>query len=139
MEAVNNAIRHASEAARQALDSHRRDRAHEVRQGRALRTIDQVLESLEEINLSGRGFEPVSGEALLQMQRAMDCELPAQVRAALTPVDLHEALLDWQEQLLDRVRPQRLEYREVDAEIDPPEKRRRRRRRRVPGQLPSAA
>jgi hypothetical protein len=134
-----NAIREASNATRAALETHRRERHAAVRQMRTLRTIDRVLESLEEINLRGRGFEPVNGMALLQMQRAMDCELPAAVRAALTPVDLHEALLDWQEQLLDRARPARAEFREVDAEIDPPEQRRRRRRRRAPQMLRAQA
>jgi hypothetical protein len=131
---VNDAIRQASRAAHSALDVHRRERQQADRQVRALRAIDRVLESLEEINLSGRGFEPVSGVSLLAMQRAMDCELPPAVASALTPVDMHEALLDWQEQLLDRARPMRAEFREVDAEIDPPETRRRRRRRRAPAE-----
>ena len=60
--------------------------------------IDRVIDTLEEVNLRGGGFEPVTGDALIAMERATHAELPAAVRGALTPVDLHEALLDWQEQ-----------------------------------------
>jgi hypothetical protein len=136
---VNGSIHAASEAAHKAIDESRRDRLEAERRIRTLRAIDRVLESLEEVNLSGRGFEPVTGVSYLALERATASELPPPVRGALTPVDLHEALLDWQEQLLDRVVPARATYHAVDAEIDPPEQRRRRRRRRSPAALRSAA
>jgi len=106
---------------------------------RTLRGIDRVLEALEEINLTGRGFDPVTDQSLAALEHATAAELPQFVRGAPTPVDLHEALLDWQEQLLDRAIPTRQTFRSVDAEIDPPEPQRRRRRRRRPIVLRSAA
>jgi len=139
MSLVNGSIHEASEAARQALEASRRDHQRESGRLETLRAIDRVIETLEEVNLKGRGFEPVTGEALMAVERVTNAELPSAVRGALTPVDLHEALLDWQEQLLDRAKPSRLEYRDVDAEIDPPEQRRRRRRRRASLTLRSAA
>jgi hypothetical protein len=136
---VNSAIRQASDAAHRALDASRRERRSADQRLRILRTIDRVLESLEEVNLSGHGFEPVKGAWFGAVEQATGSELPANVRGASTPVDLHEALLDWQEQLLDRVVPARSTYRDVDTEIDPPEQRRRRRRRRTPAILRTAA
>ena len=129
---VNGSIREASLEAIEALDSARRERDEAAQRLRTLRGIDRVLEALEEINLSGLGFEPVTDESIAAMERVTDAQLPQAVRGATTPVDLHEALLDWQEQLLDTAVPARVEFREVDAEIDPPEPRRRRRRRRRP-------
>ncbi len=136
---VNGSIHEASQAAQTALAESRREREEAAERLHALRAIDRVLESLEEINLSGRGFEPVTGFSLVAVERATGSEPPPSVRAASTPVDLHEALLDWQQQLLDRALPARESFRDVDAEIDPPEQRRRRRRRRAPAALRSAA
>src|SRR5438270_5459060 len=101
MGTVNGSIHEASEAAHKALDTSRRSRHMAEERLQTLRAIDRVIDSLEEINLSGRGFDPVAGTALMAVEEAMNAELPAQVRGAPTPVDLHDALLDWQEQLLD--------------------------------------
>ncbi len=140
MEPVNGSIHQASKAVRTALDASRRDRHSAEERLQTLRAIDRVIDSLEEINLSGHGFDPVAGTALVAVEQVTHTELPPAVRNAPTPVDLHDALLDWQEQLLDRVVPGREVYRGVDAEIDPPDqRRRRRRRRRAPLTLRSAA
>ena len=136
---VNGSIHEASEAAHTALEASRLHHRRDVRRLRTVRALDRVIESLEEVNLAGAGFEPVSGEALVAVAKIAETDLPPAVLGATTPVDLHEALLDWQEQLLDRAKPSRLDYREVDNEIDPPEQRRRRRRRRAPLSLRSAA
>jgi hypothetical protein len=135
---VTSPIRQASAATRTALEVSRRGRSRQQRRAQALQTIDRVIERVEEVNLSGAGFDPLRGVSLRALEETFG-ELPASVRGAPTPVDLHEALLDWQEQLMDRAFPARQSFREVDAEIDPPEPQRRRRRRRPPVGLRSAA
>ena len=122
-------IRRASRQALRAEERTRQQRARDVARRRALRLIDTLLPPLEEINLSGRGADTavLSQASLDQIGDAVGQALPDYVRDASTPVTLHAALLDWQEELLDVAAPQRSDYREVDLEIDPPVRRRRRR------------
>lgn len=50
-------------------------------------------------------------QSLERLDAAVDEPLPAPVRQATTATDLHDALLDWQDELLDRVVPWRARER----------------------------
>ncbi|HEV7464838.1 MAG TPA: hypothetical protein VGP96_00965 [Candidatus Dormibacteraeota bacterium] len=65
--------------------------------------MDDLVDALENLNLSGRGRQATA--LMPGWLRRLELEacrpLPARVSQARVPVTLHEALLDWQEELLD--------------------------------------
>jgi hypothetical protein len=58
---------------------------------------------------------------LLRLEVEAGRPLPAKVSEARTPVRLHSALLDWQEELLDEAVPGRAAYAVMDHEQWPSE------------------
>jgi hypothetical protein len=94
-------------------------RHHEVERRRVLRAVDAFLDTVEEINLSGRGREPdpLMRHRLRRLEVEVGERLPDMVRRAPNGHRLHEALLDWEDELLDDANPSRAMYRTMSDEM----------------------
>ena len=103
----------AREARRTAMELARGER-------RAVHVVDCILDVVEEINLSEMASpeqETVIGEWLLWLDHAVDVPVPVPVRNAGNATALHDALLDWQDELLDDVAPSRAAHQAADREM----------------------
>jgi hypothetical protein len=103
----------AREAGRTAIEQARGER-------RAVHVVDCILDVVEEINLSEMASpeqETVIGEWLLWLDHAIDVPVPVPVRSAGNATALHDALLDWQDELLDDVTPSRAAHQAADREL----------------------
>jgi hypothetical protein len=80
--------------------------------------VDALLETVEEINLAGRGrqHDPLIPHRLRRLEAAIGRPAPPGVHRARNNHQLHAALMDWQEVLLDEVCPARELHRAVDGE-----------------------
>jgi hypothetical protein len=98
---------------RDAWRTHRR--IHEERR-RTLRAVDDFLTTVEEINLAGRGRQPdpLIPHRLRRLETEIGSPVPAPVRIAGTGHRLHEALMQWEEDLLDELHPSRAAQRVAD-------------------------
>jgi hypothetical protein len=116
-------IRRASAEASSALGEARGRRETDRRRRQAVQAVDELINALEDINLTGRGRQPaaLTPGMLLRLEVEADRPLPAKVSEARTPVRLHSALLDWQEELLDEAVPGRAVYALMDQEQWPSE------------------
>lgn len=84
-----------------------------------IRAIDEVLDRVEELNLRRRkGERPtVPRWWLSNLERRVGAPLPQPVGHARDTVLFHGALLDWQEEWLDLLRPdRRFAYPDADEE-----------------------
>jgi hypothetical protein len=116
--AFGASLRRAGAEAAEAWDAARERRAEAQRRRRAVHMVDELLEALEEINLVGRGRveDPLLALRVRRLERVIGRPAPAKSREARTAVKLHEALLDWQETLLDEALSDRAAYTRLDEE-----------------------
>jgi hypothetical protein len=76
--------------------------------------IDTLLTTLEERHLTGeRTFDRMLRQRLYHLEHEVGMPLPRKAVRARNTVRLHAALLDWQETLLDALRPERQEFPDV--------------------------
>jgi hypothetical protein len=70
---------------------------------RVLHAVDRFLDTVEESNLAGHGrrLDPLMRRRLRRLEVEVGRPLPGTARRAPTGHRLHEALLDWQEELLN--------------------------------------
>lgn len=88
----------------------------QARQGarRRLAVIDEMLESLEQRHMSGeRSFDRLTRARLARLERVVGLPLPRKAMRARNTVRLHAALLDWQQDVLDEIAPQRQQFPDV--------------------------
>jgi hypothetical protein len=85
----------------------------------AVCAVDDLVDALEDLNLSGRGRQATAlMPGWLRRLEVEACRpLPPRVSQARVPVKLHAALLDWQEELLDEAVPGRALYALLDHEF----------------------
>jgi hypothetical protein len=78
---------------------------------RRLSAIDSLINLLEERHLTGeRSFDRNLRQQLYGLEHEVGVPLPRKAVRARNTVRLHAALLDWQETLLDALRPERLRF-----------------------------
>jgi hypothetical protein len=81
---------------------------------RRISAIDSLINLLEERHLTGeRTFDRVLRQRLHHLEKEIGVPLPRKAVRARNTVRLHAALLDWQETLLDTLRPERLSFPDV--------------------------
>jgi hypothetical protein len=81
---------------------------------RRLSAIDSLINLLEERHLTGeRSFDRNLRQQLYGLEHEVGVPLPRKAVRARNTVRLHAALLDWQETLLDALRPERLRFADV--------------------------
>ncbi|HEV7678925.1 MAG TPA: hypothetical protein VGQ42_10195 [Candidatus Dormibacteraeota bacterium] len=92
------------------------ERRQNARGRHTVRVVDALLDDVEEINLSGRGRleDPLISLRLRRLQSSLRTSVPGAVLRSRTGHELHAALLDWQDELLDEVSPARAGYRDDD-------------------------
>jgi hypothetical protein len=81
--------------------------------------VDALVETVEEINLSGRGrqHDPLIPHRVRRLEAEIGRPVPEAVRSARNAHRLHAALMDWQEELLDEACPARELHGAVDAAL----------------------
>jgi hypothetical protein len=79
--------------------------------------VDALVETVEEINLSGRGrqHDPLIPHRLRRLEAEIGRPAPEAVHRARNGLQLHAALMNWQEELLDEACPARESEKVVDA------------------------
>ena len=99
------AIRQANVDFNRARDMWIADRARRQHERRLLDLVDELLDDLETVNLSGHGNVPdlLVAARVWRLEHSLDAPPPAPVREASTAITLHSALLDWQDELLDQL------------------------------------
>jgi hypothetical protein len=81
---------------------------------RRISAIDSLINLLEERHLTGeRSFDRHLRQQLYGLEHEVGVPLPRKAVRARNTVRLHAALLDWQETLLDALRPERLRFADV--------------------------
>jgi hypothetical protein len=86
---------------------------------RGIEAIDVVLEAVEQHHLAGRPRRvPPLPEWIARLEQEGGLPIPARILGARTTVQLHGALLDWQDQLLTTALPGRAQLARVDDEVD---------------------
>lgn len=111
--------------ARAAADYSRRrgvwlaDRRREEARRGAVLAVDALVDTVEEINLSGRGrqCDPLIPHRLRRLEAAIGRPAPEAVHRARNGHQLHAALMDWQEVLLDEACPARHFHGAVDEAL----------------------
>lgn len=107
---IARAAQQAWTARRSSID--RSAARHRTRQ--RLAAIDDMLETLESRHLAGdRTFDKLTRARLNRLELAVGLPLPRKAVRARNTVRLHAALLDWQENLLDEIVPERQLYPDV--------------------------
>ena len=82
---------------------------------RRLTAIDRLLDDLEHRHLMGdRTFDRITRRRVRGLESVVGLPLPRRAVRARNTVRLHAALLDWQEDLLNVIRPDRAEYTDAD-------------------------
>jgi hypothetical protein len=96
--------------------SHRR---LEAARRRPVLAVDALVETVEEINLSGRGrqHDPLIPHRLRRLEAEIGGPAPDVVHRARNGHQLHRALMDWQEELLDEACPARQFHGAVDKAL----------------------
>jgi hypothetical protein len=86
---------------------------------RVVRAVDALIDTVEEINLSGRGRQPdpLIPHRLRRLEAAIGRPVPEIVHRARNGHRLHAALMDWQEELLDEACPDRLFHGTADRDL----------------------
>lgn len=110
-------------AAASELTAARRSFKHSRNRERSLRCpiarIDHLLAVLEARNLDGaRDIDASIRAELDRLPRAVGVPLSCDVKLARNTRRLHAALLDWQELVLDSLKPTRRRYSAVDEILD---------------------
>jgi hypothetical protein len=78
---------------------------------RRIKAIDLLIDQLEERHLTGeRSFDRVLRQRLHCLEDEVGVPLPRKAIRARNTVRLHAALLDWQEDLLDSMVPERQHF-----------------------------
>lgn len=77
-------------------------------EGRA--ELERIIAEVEEANLSGAPHSPDLRVRLRGLNRQLDVAAPRSVWLASTGARLHDALMDWEDALLECVAPHRLDY-----------------------------
>jgi hypothetical protein len=92
------------------------DRRLEEARRRVVRAVDALVDTVEEINLSGRGgqHDPLIPNRLRRLETEIGRPVPEAVRRARNGHHLHAALMDWQEEVLDEACPARRFHDAVD-------------------------
>jgi hypothetical protein len=95
------------------------DRRLQEARRHAVRAVDALVETVEEINLSGRGrqHDPLISHRLRRLETEIGRPVPEAVLRARNGHRLHAALLDWQEELLDEACPGRRLHGAVDEAL----------------------
>jgi len=107
---IARAAQQAWTARRTSID--RRVARYRTRQ--RLAAIDEMLETLESRHLAGdRTFDRLTRARLSRLENVVGLPLPRKAVRARNTVRLHAALLDWQENLLDEIVPERQLYPDV--------------------------
>jgi hypothetical protein len=76
--------------------------------------IDTLINTIEERHLTGdRTFDRGIRRQLRRLESEVGMALPRRAVRARNTVRLHAALLDWQEMVLDALRPERLTFPDV--------------------------
>ena len=85
------------------------DRRIQAARRRPVLAVDALVDTVEEINLSGRGrqHDPLIPHRLRRLEDEIGRPVPEAVRRARNGHQLHAALMDWQEDLLDEACPAR--------------------------------
>jgi hypothetical protein len=126
------AIAQANSEFRTALDQSRKRRLQAAHFRRCLDVIDACLSRLEDLHLADLPIAKLGGrQAVLQaLVTQTGEEPPAAVRTARNSYALHEALLDWEWEVLDALVPRRPElFPDSNKDRDKPRRMRRRRRK----------
>jgi hypothetical protein len=81
--------------------------------------VDALVETVEEINLSGRGrqHDPLIPHRIRRFEAEIGRPAPEAVHRARNAHQLHAALMDWQEELLDEACPARGFHGAVDEPL----------------------
>jgi hypothetical protein len=84
--------------------------------------VDALVETVEEINLSGRGRQqaPLIPHRLRRLEVEIGGPVPQAVHGARNGHKLHAALMDWQEELLDEACPARELHGATDEAVMEP-------------------
>ena len=77
-------------------------------EGRA--ELERIIAEVEEANLSGAPHSPHVRVRLRALYRRLDVAAPRSIWNAGTGARLHDALMDWEDALLEHVAPHRLGY-----------------------------
>jgi hypothetical protein len=108
---------HIAEAADEAWTARRTSidrRVARYRTRQRLAAIDDMLATLEARHLAGeRTFDRLTRARLSRLEKVVGLPLPRKALRARNTVRLHAALLDWQEDLLDEIVPERQLYSDV--------------------------
>ncbi|MHB8718558.1 MAG: hypothetical protein ACYDAC_06670 [Candidatus Dormibacteria bacterium] len=92
----------------------RRSRADANRVRQRVTAIDSFISVLEERHLTGdRVLDRVLRQRLQHLEAEVGLPLPRKAVRARNTVRLHAALLDWQEEMLDALLPERLAFADV--------------------------
>jgi hypothetical protein len=86
---------------------------------RIVRAVDALVDTVEEINLSGRGrqVDPLIPHRLRRLEAEIGRPVPETVLRARNGHRLHAALMDWQEELLDEACPDRRFHGDADRDL----------------------
>ncbi len=125
-------IAQANSEFRTALDQSRKRRLQAEHFRRCLNVIDECLSRLEDLHLADLPIAKLGGrQAVVQALVAQTGdEPPAAVRTAHNSYALHEALLDWEWEVLDALVPRRRElFPDLSKDRDKPRRMRRSRRK----------
>ncbi len=88
--------------------------AQQMRARVRVAAIDAMLEILELRHLAGeRTFDKLTRARLRRLERVVGMPLPRKAVRARNTVRLHAALLDWQEQVLNQVAPERRRFDDI--------------------------
>lgn len=82
--------------------------SRDLEQGRA--ELERLIAEVEEANLEHAKPAPEFRLRLRALAKAMAVPAPASIWTARTMARLHDALMEWEGVLLDRLAPQRLMY-----------------------------
>jgi hypothetical protein len=95
------------------------DRRLEAARRRRVRAVDVLVEIAEEINLSGCGrqHDPLIPHRVRRLEAEIGRSAPERVHRARNAHQLHAALMDWQEELLDEACPARRFHGAVDEAL----------------------
>lgn len=91
----------------------------ETARRRPVLAVDALVETVEEINLSGCGrqHDPLIPHRLRRLEAEIGRGAPEAVHRARNARQLHAALMDWQEELLDEACPAREFHGAVDEDL----------------------
>lgn len=81
---------------------------HELEEARA--ELERLIAAVEDANLGRATSAPDFGPRLGELAKVIAVPAPTSIWTARTTARLHDALMEWEGVLLDRLAPQRLTY-----------------------------